>query len=336
MVRSSSDGVKPADIGIGCNYVWTTSVRNREERNSALTYYVHLGQCDDARRRVLGYLLAQILREPAFDVLRTKEQLGYIVACSSYVLPGESQFGLRLLVQSERSTGYLEERVEAFLGAMDGKLQEMEMEDFNNFKLGLQQMWREPDKNLGEESMRFWKQISNGFLDFFRRRFSFDSLGSMSIFEITGWEDADLLQNIGKDEVLALFRERVHPRASNRSKLSIHVQSQVPRARRVSMEAMDSFEVLVRKAGRVDDLSQIKAELRGRNPVIEDFANLTGDAQGLVGKLQALVEQYPHPDEHHMADVTPVQDIKTFKAGLQVSLPPQPIVQWNDRPGMKG
>lgn len=158
-----------SNIIVGCNFTWTAPVPNPNEANSALTYYVHLGQLINQRQRVLGTLLAHIMSEPAFNILRTKEQLGYIVSCSRWTLSGDSQFGLRIVVQSERGTGYLEERVDAFLDTMESKLEEMDIEEFNDFKRGLQHRWREPPKNLGEEASKYWQQIDSGFLDFLRR-----------------------------------------------------------------------------------------------------------------------------------------------------------------------
>ena len=61
-------------------------------------------------------LFAQIVQEPCFNVLRTKEQLGYIVFSGTKVQTG--MVGFRVLVQSERDPVYLEERVEAFLSSV--------------------------------------------------------------------------------------------------------------------------------------------------------------------------------------------------------------------------
>lgn len=158
----------PFDVRVGCNYAWTARVPNPDEPNSALSYYLHLGQLTVPRRRVIGLLLIQIMSEPAFNALRTKEQLGYVVSCSRWNLPGDSQFGLRIVVQSERGSGYLEERVEAFLDSMDQKIREMGPGEFHDFKSGLQQRWKEPAKNLAEEESRYWSHIDSGYLDFLR------------------------------------------------------------------------------------------------------------------------------------------------------------------------
>jgi len=56
-----------------------------------------------------------MMREPAFDELRTKQQLGYVVFVTRWDPNGS--IGLRFLLQSEREPVYLESRVDAFLEA---------------------------------------------------------------------------------------------------------------------------------------------------------------------------------------------------------------------------
>lgn len=87
-------------------------------------------------------------------------------------MPGASEKGLRIVVQSEKKPGYLEERVEAFLGEMKAELEEMTDEEFESHKTGLGKKWLEADKNLDEEASRLLKQIMSGHLDFLRRRCS--------------------------------------------------------------------------------------------------------------------------------------------------------------------
>ena len=154
----------------GTNHVWTTPVPNPNEPNSALTYYVHFGSKVDRHLRVVSALLTQILSEPAFDILRTKEQLGYIVAANSWNALGDNETGLRIVVQSERSPVYLEGRVDAFLDHMTSVIEPMTDEQFAEQKNGLERKWREVAKNLNEEVNRFWAQIDSGYLDFSRSK----------------------------------------------------------------------------------------------------------------------------------------------------------------------
>ena len=65
------------------------------------------------RLRAYLTLLGNMIHEPAFDQLRTKEQLGYIVWGGVRCFIGS--LGIRIIVQSERDTVYLENRIENFL-----------------------------------------------------------------------------------------------------------------------------------------------------------------------------------------------------------------------------
>lgn len=132
---------------------------------------MHIGTRTVSSLRATASLLAQILSEPAFNVLRTKEQLGYIVHCSPWVLSGSGSSGIRIVVQSERGPAYLESRVEAFLESMKTFIEEMGNAEFEEQKNGLEKKLTEKVKTVGEETNIFWSHIDSGYLDFFRREF---------------------------------------------------------------------------------------------------------------------------------------------------------------------
>jgi len=153
----------------GSDFIWKSHIPNPNDPNSSLTYYLQIGSSTDARLRVASLLLIHMMSEPAFDILRTKEQLGYVVFCSELQLSGASLLGLRLVVQSERSPAYLEQRVEAFFDIMKSKFEDMQPADFEQFKTGLRQQWTEVVKDLRRERSRYWAHIDSGYLDFLRR-----------------------------------------------------------------------------------------------------------------------------------------------------------------------
>lgn len=154
----------------GSNYIYSAPIRNPNQANSSLTYFTHFGPIIDQKLRVGSALLTQILSEPAFNVLRTREQLGYIVSCSAWTLPGSSEKGLRIVVQSEKNPEYLETRVEAFLDEMKIKLEEMSDEDFITHRNGLEKKWLESNKNLAEEVSKYLVHINSGQWDFLRSK----------------------------------------------------------------------------------------------------------------------------------------------------------------------
>lgn len=159
---------KLINIYTGSNFVYSSLIPNPNQANSALTYYVHFGSIVDERLRVISSLMSQILSEPAFNVLRTQEQLGYIVSLSSWTLPGASEKGLRIVVQSERPPAYLEERVEAFLDSMKGTIEAMSDAEFAEHKNGLEKKWLEAEKSLVDETSRFTAHVNSGHWDFLR------------------------------------------------------------------------------------------------------------------------------------------------------------------------
>lgn len=68
---------------------------------------------DSTRSNMVLELFSQILKEPAFNVLRTQEQLGYIVFSGVRNVGGIT--GFQVLVQSTKKPRYLNHRIEEFL-----------------------------------------------------------------------------------------------------------------------------------------------------------------------------------------------------------------------------
>ena len=62
-------------------------MKNSEENNSVAEVYCMAGRNEVALRAKLD-LLEQIMAEPFYDTLRTKEQLGYSVHCSTRLTHG--------------------------------------------------------------------------------------------------------------------------------------------------------------------------------------------------------------------------------------------------------
>ncbi|KAF8965197.1 Metalloenzyme, LuxS/M16 peptidase-like protein [Flammula alnicola] len=308
----------------GSNYVWSCPIPNPNQANSSLTYFTYYGPIADQKLRVASALLTQLMSEPAFNTLRTKEQLGYIVSCTSWSLPGASEKGMRIVVQSEKRPEYIEARVEAFLDEMKTKLEEMTEEEFRSHRNGLEKKWLEADKNLAEEVSKYLVHINSGHWDFFRSE-----------------KDAALLKAITKSDVLQLFLSRVHPSSRTRSKLSVHMISQKPHPKKVSPAAAEAFEALVHEALPEVHEKAWRTAIDNDKPTLVEFGqywmkNLTGeDAKKLLIQLPGLVDKYPvegEVEDRKRSDVTYIEDKKAFKDSLRVSIDPGPMVEWNDLP----
>ena len=61
-------------------------------------------------------MILQIIRAPFFDVLRTKEQQGYMVDC--LVRRANGTQGIKFVIESSKHPEYIEERIRRFLISM--------------------------------------------------------------------------------------------------------------------------------------------------------------------------------------------------------------------------
>ncbi|KAF7778613.1 hypothetical protein Agabi119p4_2958 [Agaricus bisporus var. burnettii] len=309
------------------NYIWSLPLPNPDQANSALTYYVHIGSLANERLRVTSALLIQILSEPTFNVLRTQEQLGYIVSCGPWNLSGQSERGIRIVVQSEKAPSYLEQRVESFLIDMSSKLEEMTSEEFEQHRSSLWKKWMEADKNLAEETSRFQTHVTTGHWDFLRR-----------------YNDAELVLSVPKDDVLALFHTHVDPRSPTRAKVSVHMISQKLCAGRINLNAWRACEERLRSAGL--DLSQMECTkaLQDELPTLHEFIYiLNGALEGrddrdqLLEEMAQIIAVYPTGEDIDSLNpnATYIEDIPAFKQGLTISTDPSPMVEWGDLPTSK-
>lgn len=111
-------------------------------------------------------LFTQIISEPCFNILRTKEQLGYIVF--SGVRRQNGVQGLRVIVQSDKHPQYVEERIDTFMESMQEYIANMSEEEFNMHKESLATQRLEKPKMMRSQSAMFWAEISKQQYNFDR------------------------------------------------------------------------------------------------------------------------------------------------------------------------
>ena len=75
-------------------------------------------------------------------------------------------YGFRFIIQSERTSEYLESRIDLFLQSQAKAIQEMADASFESHKRSVVVKRLEKLKNLDQETGRHWTQISNEYYDF--------------------------------------------------------------------------------------------------------------------------------------------------------------------------
>lgn len=191
----------------GSNFVYKHTLGDPANVNHAIEYYLDVGHVMDLPLRSKLQLFAQITDEPAFDQLRTKEQLGYVVW--SGVRPAAVTMGFRVLIQSERDPGYLESRINSFLLKINGVLDSMSNDDFEGHKRSLVNKRLEKLKNLDFETSRLWAYISGEYLNFHQVD-----------------RDVTEIRKLTKDDIKQFYAHYISPESATRAKLSVHLEAQ--------------------------------------------------------------------------------------------------------------
>nr|XP_036584366.1 zinc protease [Colletotrichum truncatum]KAF6793884.1 zinc protease [Colletotrichum truncatum] len=191
----------------GSNYIYKKTLKDPANVNHCIEVWLYVGDKGDRLVRAKTMLLDQMSHEPAFDQLRTKEQLGYVVF--SGVRSFTTTYGFRFIIQSERTPEYLESRIEAFLNLFSNNLDSMSESDFESHKRSLIVKRLEKLKNLGEESNRHWPQIASEYHDF-----------------ESAQQDAAHIKTLTKADMVEFFQQYIKPGSTKRAKLSVHLHAQ--------------------------------------------------------------------------------------------------------------
>lgn len=148
----------------GSSFVYNRTLRDPKNVNHCIEYLLYFGEKSDRALRAKTLLLDQLTHEPAFDQLRTKEQLGYVVFSGTRAT--STTIGYRFIIQSEKNPIYLEERIDNFLSGWRKTLEGMSDKEFEGQKESLINKRLEKLKNLGQESGRLWTHVTSEYLDF--------------------------------------------------------------------------------------------------------------------------------------------------------------------------
>uniref|UniRef100_A0A8B9HMJ8 Insulin-degrading enzyme n=1 Tax=Astyanax mexicanus TaxID=7994 RepID=A0A8B9HMJ8_ASTMX len=179
--------------------------RNEVHNNCGIEIYYQTDM-QTTHDNMLLELFCQIISEPCFNTLRTKEQLGYIVFSGPRRANGVQ--GLRFIIQSEKAPHYLESRVEAFLKTMEKSVEEMSDEAFQKHIQALAIRRLDKPKKLAAECAKYWGEIISQQYNFDR-----DNI------------EVAYLKTLSKDNIMQFYRDLLAIDAPKRHKVSVHVLS---------------------------------------------------------------------------------------------------------------
>ncbi|KDO32235.1 hypothetical protein SPRG_02713 [Saprolegnia parasitica CBS 223.65] len=132
---------------------------NSEEVNSIVEVYYQFGN-ETVATLGMADLLEQMMQEPLFDTLRTKQQLGYEVSCTVRVTHGILGFGLKV-VSASTPTRAIAAAMDAFVKSFATTLETMDDATFKDHVQAQIQAREEPDVHLFAATTRHWTEIQS-------------------------------------------------------------------------------------------------------------------------------------------------------------------------------
>lgn len=190
----------------GCT-VLNAAPLNPSNENSCIsdTYYVsrNLRCPEDLAENVRAGILVDIVEPTFYEVLRTQEQLGYVVW---FYNRADGFMFLKAVVQSPNHTpDYLEGRVQAFFSEYYATLKELPEEAFEEAKCGYISKLFQPPSSMGSEASALAAEFFKGTLFWEKKRVA-----------------AELAKGVTKDQIVD-FYERVILNEETRRMVSVRV-----------------------------------------------------------------------------------------------------------------
>lgn len=100
------------------------------------------------------------MEEPLFDILRTKEQLGYDVHCMLHDTYGILGYSITVNTQAKKfTTEHVDERIDEFLQHLNKIIKKMPNKKIDEIKENLIKIKQVADVHLKDEVCRNWNEI---------------------------------------------------------------------------------------------------------------------------------------------------------------------------------
>ncbi len=275
----------------GADFTHQRTLGDPANVNHCIEYYVQVGPLADRVRTAKLLLLAQMTDELGFDQLRTKEQLGYIVFTGAKKVA--TMGGYRVIIQSEKSTKYLEERINAFLAMFANKLKEMPLDEFESHKKSLTNKRMEKIKNLGQECGRFWHHISSEVFDF--------QQVDMDVAHI---------KPLTKDQMIDFFQHYIHPTSPARAKLSVHMVAQAsPKVMAGKLSLEEQTEKVLSLLGKYLTSLGVDMEAEKLRTHFKSCDVSGGDQKGILKALSSYLNDIQISEDQSKQVVEQVQQL---------------------------
>ncbi|KAM3963851.1 nardilysin [Aphomia sociella] len=162
---------------------------NPQSANSIVTNYYQAELATPKDTAALEVLM-MMMEEPVFNILRTKEQLGYSVFSRMRYTFGVLGFSVTVNTQVDKfSVSHVDSRVEAFLKKFARDMRRLSEKTLQTTKTSLVQLKHTTDYELKEEVERNWREIVSREYQFQRLYMEADAIEKIKLADIKSWVD---------------------------------------------------------------------------------------------------------------------------------------------------
>lgn len=171
-------------IPAGATYLRVKSLLPND-KNSMIKNYYQIGKASTESECLLE-LLVKVMREPLFNSIRTNQQLGYSVSCSSKNDNNVLGFTITVESQEKRNSSWtVDDKIESFLQSFSVILEQMEESEFETMKKSVLLHKRSPDTDLEKEVNRNWNEIKESKYQFTRNEIEAQQLELLRKSDLT-------------------------------------------------------------------------------------------------------------------------------------------------------
>ncbi|VDM13167.1 unnamed protein product [Wuchereria bancrofti] len=239
LFESELDQCREHEIPKGCQYVYKAFQPTHP--NASVNYLMQTGK-QDTRENVLLELIVQLAAEPAFNQLRTTEQLGYIVHTGARRSNGVQ--GIELLIQGQHIPEFMVERIENFLVKFRSDLEKMSDDEFLDNVEALATKRLEKPKTMKAQAGRYWAEVDIGFYLFERNDI-----------------EVPILRKLTKADVIEYFDKHFAVNSSERRKLCAMVYANTETEDTVSKRERDASGDAEQLPERITNVRIFKSRL---------------------------------------------------------------------------
>uniref|UniRef100_A0AAF5PUE9 Insulin-degrading enzyme n=2 Tax=Wuchereria bancrofti TaxID=6293 RepID=A0AAF5PUE9_WUCBA len=239
LFESELDQCREHEIPKGCQYVYKAFQPTHP--NASVNYLMQTGK-QDTRENVLLELIVQLAAEPAFNQLRTTEQLGYIVHTGARRSNGVQ--GIELLIQGQHIPEFMVERIENFLVKFRSDLEKMSDDEFLDNVEALATKRLEKPKTMKAQAGRYWAEVDIGFYLFERNDI-----------------EVPILRKLTKADVIEYFDKHFAVNSSERRKLCAMVYANTETEDTVSKRERDASGDAEQLPERITNIKIFKSRL---------------------------------------------------------------------------